>query len=265
MHFWTRDFIAIFMGALIQGATGFGGAVIMNAVMSLFHQLKMLSPLISAYKLLIGSITLGGRVIRGRLKLGTYKPQRNHKRIHLAVFVVASFVGIYQGKIVLLSLDNQSARRLIAALVLVWQTISWYSGNNEMDPGQTSSDTQVWKRHSGDYLWTLLLGIGAGIFGYAYNTNGPFIALFVLFQGLRKKHAINFSTLYFLGMSIIFLVMHKSFGLMSNLLQPDILRGFCCAALGATIGVCLQKHINEIRYRQLINIFLIISIILLLI
>ncbi|MFA7284773.1 MAG: sulfite exporter TauE/SafE family protein [Candidatus Absconditabacterales bacterium] len=264
IQFGVRDFVAIFLGALLQGATGFGSAVFMNAIMSLFHSIKTISPIIAAYKLLTGTIVLIGRFMRGRLTLQTYKPTRNSKRIHLGLFMFMSFIGIYGGKIALLSRGDQMARWAIAALVLVGQLVSRYSGNNESEPLSSTKYTSK-VRESKDYFITIVLGLGAGMFGYAYNTNGPFVALLVLFQHLRKKHAINFSTLYFLGMNVVFLVMHNSFGFMHNLRQPDILIGFGLIALGATVGVYIQKYISEAQYRQIINIFLIISIILLLI
>lgn len=264
MQFGIRDFVAIFFWALLQWATGFWSAVIMNAVMSLFHQIKTISPIIAAYKLLTGGIGLLGRVARGRLNLATYKPKRNSSWIHLGLFVIMGFVWIYGGKVALLSRDNQTARRAIAALVVIGQVTSryfWYY-ETKILPGFT---TNINIRRSKDYVITILLGLGAGMFWYAYNTNGPFVALFVLFQHLRKKHAINFSTVYFLGMNILFLVMHNSFWLMIDLMQPDILLGFWLTTVWAIIWVCIQKYISEAQYRQIINIFLIISIILLLI
>lgn len=265
MNLTIRDMLAIFVAALVQGSTGFGGGVIMNSVMSFFHPIEIISPLISAYKLLIGMLLLWGRILRGRLKVDTYRPQLNHQRMHIIVFIFCSFIGIFGGKFLLVYLTDQHARWLIAGIIIFGQCISRYAGNNESEPSPHATRNSLRKTHAKNYLLTGLTGLAAGIFGYAYNTNGPFVALFIIFQWVRKKHAINFSSLYFLGMNIIFLLMHSTFGFMYNFIQTDILIWFGLILIGGIIGICLQKHISEKRYFQIINIFLIISVILLLV
>lgn len=248
--FLVIDYISIFIGALTQWAIGFGWAIITNAVMSINHPIQTIWSSIVLFQLLTGSIIISRRLYNKDIKIADLS--NKNTLINISIFRLTSFFWIILWKRLLLHIDNQTWRYLIAWLVII-----------SLSSRYLKSESSLSKKL--EYVISWVLWIFAWAFGFAFNTNWVFVALLVLFCRISKTLWNFFSVLYFFIMNIIFIFLHNKIWLLSDPFSQTQLYWYMYIILWTFTGILFHRYIPEKYYHNIIICFLVISLILLLI
>lgn len=99
-----------------------------------------------------------------------------------------------------------------------------------------------------------------GIFGFAYNVTGLFIALYVLSKALEKEKSIRLAATYFLIMNIISCVVFRRKGFITAEVVQRTIIGLPGMVFGGLVGLYASKFLSQQLYKRLVRGFLIVSI-----
>ena len=220
----------LFISTFVRSAFGFGDAVLAMPLLVLFIDLKTATPLVA---LAAGTIALC-------ILISHWKNVRIESAWRL---VLSSLAGIPLGLYLLNHLNEELMKLLLAGLIILFALINL-----------TGPQRLVIRSERYAYLF----GFTAGVFGGAYNTNGPPVVLYGL---LRRWSPGSFrATLQgdFLPTGLLILIGHGISGLWTG----QVLFSYLCALpviLPAIwIGAVVNRTIPEGKFDRIIYLFLLL-------
>lgn len=221
----------IFVSALIRTSLGFGGALIAMPLLTMAIGIKTASPVVA----------LMNNVNAVFILLSNWRELRIASAWRL---VLSSIVGIPIGLLFLKGVHEDIVKTCLALIVIAFALYNL-------------AKPKLFTLENENYAF--IFGFLGGILGSAYNENGPPI---VIYSALRKWSPESFrATLqgYFLPTGVFILLSHGLGGLWT----PDVIRLFLYSLpvifLAFLLGAWLVRFIPPGKFDRVINIFLIVT------
>lgn len=224
-------FLVNFLSAFIQGATGFGYALVAMAIMPLFLPMHLCSAISAVTVVTIGlQMTL---TLRKDLKLKT-----------IILPLIFCFLTINLGLYLLNRFDELMLRIILASLLILVTCIFFILRKKQI----TLPDR--WYSAAGAGLLT---GLSTGLF----NIVGPFFMVYYLNvceTTLQLKASLEFS---FLLAGLYTTFMHTFvYGNINAAVLPELLSSVCAALLAGALGLKLYRKINKDKIALFVYILL---------
>ncbi len=224
-------FLINFLSAFVQGATGFGYALISMAIMPLFLPMSLCSAISAVTVVTIGlQMTL---TLKSNLKLKTVV-------LPLAFCLLTVNIGLY----FLNNFDELMLRTILASLLVLVTCLFFIMRKKKI----TLPDR--WYSAAGAGMLT---GISTGLF----NIVGPFFMIYYLNvceSTLHLKASLEFS---FLLSGLYTTFMHTFVYHNINLtVLPELLASVCAALLAGVLGLKLYRKIDKDKISLVVYILL---------
>lgn len=175
----------IFLASFVQGLTGFGFALISIPLLSLIMDLKEAVPL----------GVLCGLIVNIYLII---KLKQHVKFFGLRYLLFGAISGIPVGTLILTSVDTSILKTILGIIVILFVLLSV---------------TNIIKQNGLHEKWGLLFGFFAGLFGGAFNTNGPPVLIYFYLHGFDKFKQKASITGFFIITSITIIIAHLVSGI----------------------------------------------------
>ena len=220
----------VFISTLIRSTFGFGDALIAMPLLSLFLNIKIVTPLFALIAFFVATSIL----IKNWQKVEFKAAWR---------LILASLVGIPIGLWYLADVNESIIKLALGILVILFSVYSIIKPKINQLQGEK-------------YSW--IFGFIAGILGGAYNTNGPPI---VIYSSLKRWNPQNFrATLqgYFFTTGILVISGHAIAGNFTNSVLTYFIFCIPIALVAVIIGARLNKKIPVEKFHKYIYIILFI-------
>lgn len=221
----------LFVASLFQGMSWFGGAILMTAIFSHTHSFAELAPFLACC-----GIAINATILLIRRRWWSYK-------LTLPL-IWWSLLGIPIGVLLLHRIDQTSGRITLLILTVGFTLIN---------------QILVRKKYHPPRALTSLLGVCAGVFGYMFNYNWPFVALYTMAKRYTKEETMLLSSTYFLLIWLIIVGVH----LYNNALTTQTLQSFVSTLpaliIWTRIGLLINKRLSPTAFQWLLRIFLIMA------
>jgi len=227
--------IIIFAGAVTQGLTGFGFAMISVPLLSLFLDVKTAIPLGALCGLVINILLF--------LKFKNYIVFKE-----IWPLIAGALVGIPAGAVFLREAAPGVVKIVLAVIVLLF-ALFLLSGKL--------------KTRGINANWGYFYGITAGILGGAFNTNGPPVLIYSYLEGWEKKKMKASLVGFFTFTSVVIVLSHAIAGLVTEGILVHFLYLLPVIVVGIILGNYLFSRISAKIYNKVI-IYSLIAISLLL-
>ncbi len=227
--------VILLLASFAQGLTGFGFALISIPLLSLLIDVKHAVPL--------GALC--GLVINIYLAV---ELNEHIKYLELKNLILGAVIGIPIGVIFLTQANTDLIKDILGVVILVFVLFSI---------------TNVFKRSGLNRRWGYLFGFLSGIFGGAFNTNGPPILVYFYLQGWDKNKQKASITGFFIITTIIIVSSHFISGLTTVGVLKDFIIYLPFILIGLIAGSRLFKKVSTEIFQKIIMVGLLaISILL---
>lgn len=224
--------LAVFLGSVVVGATGFGSAAVAGALM-LFWLLPLTAvPILLAASLTTQLVSMGQlwRVLRWR---------------GCVPFVIGGLIGMPFGVLLLEHADPDSFRLAFGVFLICW------SGYLLLRP-----ELQFKRRGA---FADGFVGVTGGITGGAIAFPGAVPAIWCAMTGRAKEEQRGTTQMFILVMQFCTLVYLVASGAVGRGFLADYLYCLPAIFIGTFIGVLLFAMIDEALFRQLVLVLLLLA------
>lgn len=222
--------LAIGGGAFIQGAVGFGSALIAMPLMSLVLPVAVAAPIQG----LAGGLIAAGVLYRHREFIRFREAGR---------LALASALGLPFGLLLLKYGAPGIVTRLLGGILLIYGGYSLFLAPRLEREAPVEGEPR-WARAGG---W--IAGIVSGVLGGAYTTNGPPV---VVYGALRRWPKGEFKAIlqtYFLMSDALIILGHAASGLITRQVGLYSLYALPALGLGLYLGFHLDRRLDAQRFR----------------
>lgn len=220
----------IFLGGLIQGATGFGFALIAMSVLPFFIGLTDLTVIIVILGIALNISILIGLKGGANLKL-------------MIIPLITAIIGRHFGAVMLMRYNSQYLRVLLSLVIILISIYFIFFGRVKIKPTRINGS---------------ICGTMSGVLGGLYSIPGPPLVVYFISTTEESREysatiqvTIAFSSLYSLWFHFI-----------NNNISIYIIKmsliGIVAVTLGSMIGIMLFKRINREILKKMIYCILII-------
>ncbi len=222
--------VILMLAAFTESLSGFGSALVAMALLPLLMSVQEAVPLVALVSLAVEVVLL----IYYRSALNLQAIRR---------LVSAAILGTPLGILFLRGVDEKI---VLAGLGIVLVTYAIYSLLRLRLPAFASP------------RWGWLFGFIAGILGGAYNTSGPPVVIYGQSQNWNPGEFKGNLQGFFLVNSFVVVVGHA----LGNNITPSTLQTFAFSvpalAIGIAAGLWLDRFIDPLRFRQIVQVLLIV-------
>lgn len=218
------------LAAFTESVSGFGAALVAMAFLPFLIGIQQAVPLVALVSLVLQIVLLL-----------YYRAAVNLQAMRRVIF--GSLLGIPLGIYFLRGVDEQIVLRLLGIVLVSYAVYA------------------LLKLHLPAFAnpnWGWLFGFVAGILGGAYNTSGPPVVIYGQSQNWNPAAFKANLQSFFLVNSAIVLLGHA----LSGNVTPQIMNYFLIAlpalALGIFVGLQLNRRIDPLRFRQIVQGLLIV-------
>lgn len=222
--------VIVALASFTESVSGFGSALIAMALLPIFISIHQVVPFVTLLSMVL-QITL----------LLYYRQAVNFQAIRRVIF--GSLLGIPLGILFLRGVDQEIVLRLLGFFLVSY---SVYALLKLRAPAFTHR------------LWGWLFGFVAGILGGAYNTSGPPVVVYGQSQNWNPAEFKANLQSFFLVNSAIVLLGHALSGNISSQVLNYFLFALPALALGVFVGLKLNRYIDPLRFRQIVQVMLIV-------
>ncbi len=221
----------IFLGAgFVQGLTGFGSALVAMPLLAFLMNVKTAVPL----------CMLNGLVITGYL---SWRLRSHMQSRRIVPLIIGSLPGVATGALLLVRVDADIIRRLIAALLIFYSIYSLLIRPRALDPGPA---------------WAYVAGFLTGAIGAALSAGGPPAIIYTSLTSWSKEEIKATLTGFFVVNGVVTAVVHAVGGLTT----AEVLGYFWVTApavfCGTVLGSLTTGFISRELYIRLILGFLLL-------
>jgi hypothetical protein len=213
-----------FLAAFAQGVTGFGSALVAMPLLALVLGVREAAALVTLLSLAINIALL-------------LPARRELPRQRVAPLLVGTLAGAPVGVLFLGGADPRLARALLGASLVATSLAMLRARRPTIGAGNGTA---------------LAVGSLAGLFGGAFNVNGPVVTLYVAARGWEKREAHAALQLYFLVSNVWIAALHGTAGITSRRVALGALLALPFLAAGSAAGWAVHRRIDEARYRRLL-------------
>ncbi len=220
--------LIVFLASFVQGATGFGLALVSMPLLVGILGIRAATPLVSLIGVAIETIML----VR-------YRHAFNLRAVsHLSLAAVAA---IPLGVFILRRADAQLITKILGVIVLGYALFALFSPRLP----------QLKRR-----IWAYGFGFASGLLSGAYNTGGPPV---IIYGSCRQWPPAEFKSnlqAFFLLNSLVVMVLHAVSGNFTPLVWRSFGLGAPAIILGLWAGISLDRWINPQIFRQIVLVVL---------
>ncbi|MDL1895824.1 sulfite exporter TauE/SafE family protein [Anaerolineae bacterium CFX7] len=228
LHYYI--FGVMLLAALTQTLSGFGSSLVAMALLPIWLELRQAVPLVALVSLTLEIILLI-----------YYRDAINLRAMRRVIF--GSLFGIPLGILFLRNVDAAIVLRLLGFILLGYAA---YALLRLRVPNLTKP------------LWGWVFGFVAGILGGAYNTSGPPVVIYGQSQNWPPNAFKANLQSFFLVNSAIVLSGHGLSGNVTAQTLNYFLFALPAAALGVFVGLKLNRYIDPLRFRQIVQLLLMV-------
>ena len=222
--------VILMLAAFTESLSGFGSALVAMALLPLLMSVQEAVPLVALVSLAVELVLL----IYYRSALNLQAIRR---------LVIAAILGIPLGILFLRGVDE---KLVLMVLGVVLVTYAVYSLLRLRLPAFANP------------RWAWLFGFVAGILGGAYNTSGPPVVIYGQSQNWNPGEFKGNLQGFFLVNSFVVVVGHA----LGNNITPSTFQTFVFSvpalAVGIVAGLWLDRFIDPLRFRQIVQVLLIV-------
>ena len=226
----TLILCVVFISTLLRAAFGFGNALIAMPLLILLLDIKSATPLVS----LIGIITAAAMLFR------EWRQLELEDTLYL---LLASLAGIPVGLLFLVTFPEAIVKGILG---LVLMGFGFFSLAGLKLP-------KIENR-----LLAIPFGFISGIFGGAYNANGPPIVIYGLLRAWNKERFRATLQGYFLVTGAVISAGHGLSGLWTRQVLTYFLASLPVVILGVLAGEKITSRTSGDRFNQALNLLLIL-------
>lgn len=223
----------VVLGFIVRGMTGFGGTLIITPLALLFLDVKLAIPVILVISFL------------GNLYLVYHVRKDINKKIFLT-FLIPSIVGIAIGTYLLKVLDSRLITILLAIFILIFSIKLFFS-----------EKAKAIKRKI-DRIKGNIAGFIAGSIDGFIGMGGPPIVMYFDYLGLKKHVFRATMVMIFIVFNISRLVTYTYSGLMSLEIIKTGIYLMPAMVIGTLIGMKMHFRLNEILFRKIVAVILLL-------
>lgn len=220
--------LIIFAASFTQGFSGFGFALVSIPLMSLVIDIKYAIPLGALCGLVVNIVL-------------AFQLKKHIKYFELKNIIWGSVIGIPIGVFVLSAADQNLLKMILGIFVLVFVLITV---------------TGFIKPRDFNNNWGYLAGLFSGLFGGAFNTNGPPVLIYFYLKGWDKLKFKGQITGFFIITSSVIVVSHFAAGLTTSEIFYDFLYLLPVILLGIFLGTKLFSKISSEIFNRIVMLFL---------
>lgn len=222
--------IIILIAAFVQGATSFGFSLIALPLLGLIFELKVIVPALVAYSILLNLIILVRLKVLPNLR-------------ELALLGICAVVFIPLGVNLLIYVDEQTLKVSVSVL-LISIALLMLSGKTFHIKNRT--------------LAYAIAGVLSGILNGAVSLSGPPVVVLLANENRNKNDFRASLTLLFFLLNIVTILLYVERGLF---LEPELLNMMFLTpimVIGTLIGIHFGNHIDELKFKRMVLVLLII-------
>ena len=205
--------LILFIGALLQGLAGFGGALISMPVLLLFAEPAWAAPVVV--------ICFAINRIPAMFVL-----RKNLMWDHSLLLLAAALPGAFLGTYLLKSIAPGVIMKILGAILILFSIYKIFSPEMK----RTLSK-----------IWALPTGFLSGILGGAFGTEGPPVVVYAALQPWTKEQVVGMLQSFFLFANFIIIASYWYHGLLSR----SVLSVSSTVVPFSIAGILLGLHINK--------------------
>ena len=220
----------VFLGNLARYTIGFGDALIIMPILSIFWGVQDAAVIVALMQLTVSAISL---LVR-----------RRHTRVQAAMrLVVGCVAGIPIGIYFLQTLPEQLILTILGVTMILYGLYACFTPRLP----QLSTDRLGY-----------LFGFLSGLFGGAYNINGPALVIYGTLRRWTQEQFLATVHGVFVPSTILVAAGHAFTGMWNPLNLTAFLFTLPLLALAMAIGTWLSRHIDTARFVNSINILIVL-------
>lgn len=222
--------VVILLASVVQGATSFGFSLLALPLLGLIYELKVVVPTLVVFSLVLNLIILFKLKMKPNLKeLGL-----------LAIFAVACIpIGVQ-----MLMVVEESTLKLIVSILLIVIALIMLSGIKLNIKNKKVS--------------YIIAGILSGILNGAVSLSGPPVVVLLANDDKNKNEFRASLTFLFVILNIVTIALYQKNGLFEN---PELIKMVYLLPvmiIGTYIGIHLGNKIDDVKFKKLVLILLLI-------
>ena len=222
--------IIVFLSTLLRGAFGFGNALIAMPLLILLLGLKTATPLVALTGIVIALLML-------------FREWRELEIKDTLYLLLASLAGIPVGLIFLVSFPETIVIGFLGLVLIGFGVFSLLGFKLPKIENRSLA---------------IPFGFISGIFGGAYNANGPPIVIYALMRDWNKEKFRATLQGYFLLTGAVIAVGHGISGLWTRQVLIYFLASIPAAVLGVLAGERITSKVSGDRFNQILYVILIL-------
>ncbi len=222
--------IVVLASSLIQGMAGFGSALVSMSILTFFLPVKTATPLVLMNGVFVNII------IFLRLK-------QKFRFSKLLPLLVGSLIGIPVGIYGLILMPETVIKAILAVLIALYAIFSLVYRNHTFN-------IRSW--------WGYFFGFLSGTLGSAFSTNGPPAVIYAILRDWGKSDIMVTLQAYFVISGLIIMAAHGINGLITLTVLKYWVLLIPIQLAGVFIGMRIFNRINQVVFRRIIYIMLII-------
>ncbi|RXJ53783.1 sulfite exporter TauE/SafE family protein [Candidatus Marinarcus aquaticus] len=230
----------LFVAAIIHGSIGFGFPLIATPIIALFTDMQT-----AVFFTLIPTLLVNIVSIKSEEKFMTVFKE-------FAPFAIVSTLGSLIGTIILISLNSEFFKLLLAVIILLYLSMDKFKVK-----------TNVVHKHPKKSL--VFFGLSAGLMGGLTNAMAPLLIVYSFESNHTKSQTIQFSNLCFLFGKIVQLIIFSFYASFTHVQMGFSLTTLFVVALALFVGVKIKRKIEGPLYKLCIKGLLFIMAVLLIV
>ena len=220
----------VFFGIVTQSTIGFGVALITMPLL-----VRVLTPVEAAAFVALFTLPLQILIVR-----------RYRHALNILPFwrvLVGSLIGIPVGIFLLSTMDQQV---VLTTLGLFLVAYALYSLLNLRLP------------HLQRPVWGFGFGFASGVLGGAYNTGGPPLVIYgTALKWEPEQFKANMQVMFMVSNTLVILV-HLAAGHIDAVVIENLILALPFVVIGTAVGFWLSKRINEVLFRKVVLVALLV-------
>ena len=224
--------LIVFVAFILKGLTGFGPSLIAVPLLSLFLDIKFVVPIMAIITFFAGLI----------LFLMTKKHIKKDEFFLVLIFVM---IGSFIGTQILVNYDSLLLKKIFGIVVILF-SIRMLS----------IADKKVLKKIK--KVWGVIAGFIAGILGGMFDTNGP--PLVIYFGYKLKKETFRATLIAIFFVDVVWRnILYVSSGVTSLETLKFALFLLPALIIGIFLGSKIHLKINEVLFKRIVAVILLIT------
>lgn len=217
--------LIIFVGALLQGLTGFGGALFSMPFLLLYTNPLWAAPVV------VLSYTVN------RIP-AMFILRKNLMWAHSLLLLAAAAPGAFLGTYLLKNIEPGIIMKILGTILIL------FSVYKILSPGFKITFSKA---------WALPAGFLSGILGGAFGTDGPPVVVYAALQAWTKEQVVGMLQSFFVLANFIIIASYWYHGLLNRSVLEVSFITIPFAIAGILLGLGINKRIGQRRFEVILS------------